>query len=225
MPDGEPIPLSFRNAKALSTRACWGRQNFCGFAARNKVRGARLLRPLRVGSGSQQTARSGLSSALRKAPTALRHDINGPTNTIVDFMRSSACVAVHPLRSERSMAMNAETKTSSSDKTAFRPFQVDVPEADLTDMRRRIKATRLPEKETVSDFSQGVQLAFIQALARYWATDYDWRKVEAQTERPTPVHHRDRWAGHPLHSRPLEDMKMRCRSSSPTAGPARRSSS
>ena len=47
-------------------------------------------------------------------------------------------------------------------------------------MRRRITATRFPEKETVADFSQGVQLAFIQALARYWATDYDWRKVEAK---------------------------------------------
>ncbi len=64
-----------------------------------------------------------------------------------------------------------------SDQSAIRPFRVNVPEAELTDLRRRIKATRFPEKETVADFSQGVQLAFIQALARYWATDYDWRKV------------------------------------------------
>jgi hypothetical protein len=63
--------------------------------------------------------------------------------------------------------MNAETRTSSDDKTAVRPFRVEVPEAELDDMRRRIKATRFPEKEPVSDFSQGVQLAFIQALARY----------------------------------------------------------
>jgi pimeloyl-ACP methyl ester carboxylesterase len=67
-----------------------------------------------------------------------------------------------------------------ADKTAIRPFRVNVPEAELADMRRRIKATRLPEKESVSDFSQGVQLAAIQALARYWATDYDWRRCEAQ---------------------------------------------
>ena len=100
--------------------------------------------------------------------------------------------------------MNVETKTSSSDKTAVRPFRVDVPEAELADMRRRIKATRFPEKETVSDFSQGVQLAFIQALARYWATDYDWRKVEAKLNAYPQLHHRDRRAGHPLHSRPLE---------------------
>ena len=67
-----------------------------------------------------------------------------------------------------------------SDQSAIRPFQVNVPEAELTELRRRITATRFPEKETVADFSQGVQLAFIQALARYWATDYNWRKVEAK---------------------------------------------
>ena len=67
-----------------------------------------------------------------------------------------------------------------SDKTAIRPFHVNVPEAELTELRRRIKATRWPERETVTDASQGVQLATIQALARYWATEYDWRKVEAK---------------------------------------------
>ena len=66
------------------------------------------------------------------------------------------------------------------ESTAIRPFQVNVPEADLADLRRRIVATRLPEKETVGDFSQGVPLATMQKLARYWATDYDWRKVEAR---------------------------------------------
>ena len=65
-------------------------------------------------------------------------------------------------------------------KTAIRPFRVNVPEAELTDLRRRITATRLPEKETVADFSQGVPLATVQKLARYWATEYDWRKVEAR---------------------------------------------
>ena len=64
--------------------------------------------------------------------------------------------------------------------TAIRPFQVNIPETDLTELRRRIKATRFPEKETVTDFSQGVQLAFMQALAQYWATDYNWRRCEAQ---------------------------------------------
>src|ERR687897_316449 len=63
---------------------------------------------------------------------------------------------------------------------AVRPFHIDVPEEDLVDLRRRILATRLPERETVADPSQGVQLATIQELARYWATDYDWRKCEAR---------------------------------------------
>jgi pimeloyl-ACP methyl ester carboxylesterase len=64
--------------------------------------------------------------------------------------------------------------------TAIRPFQVNTPEAELTELRRRILATRFPEKETVTDFSQGVPLATTQKLARYWATEYDWRKVEAR---------------------------------------------
>ena len=74
---------------------------------------------------------------------------------------------------------SATQQSSKQDKNAIRPFQVNVPEADLTELRRRITATRFPEKETVVDGSQGVQLAFMQALAQYWATQYDWRKVEA----------------------------------------------
>ena len=57
-----------------------------------------------------------------------------------------------------------------TDRIAIRPFRFEAPEADLIELRRRITATRFPEKETVADFSQGVQLAFMQALARYWAT-------------------------------------------------------
>jgi len=76
--------------------------------------------------------------------------------------------------------MRAAAEQVSTDRNAVRPFRVEVPEADLAEMLRRIRATRLPEKETVSDFSQGVQLAFIKELARYWANDYDWRKVEAR---------------------------------------------
>ena len=63
---------------------------------------------------------------------------------------------------------------------AIRPFHVDVPEEELADLRRRIAATRWPEKETVPDHSQGVPLAMTQELANYWATDYDWRKCEAK---------------------------------------------
>jgi pimeloyl-ACP methyl ester carboxylesterase len=70
--------------------------------------------------------------------------------------------------------------TQAADKNAIRPFQVNVPEAELTELRRRINATRWPEKEPVAEHSQGVPLATMQKLARYWATEYDWRKVEAR---------------------------------------------
>ncbi|HET8922808.1 MAG TPA: epoxide hydrolase [Candidatus Acidoferrum sp.] len=67
-----------------------------------------------------------------------------------------------------------------TDKNTIRPFHVNVSETELTELRRRINATRWPDRETVPDQTQGVQLATVQALARYWATDYDWRKCEAK---------------------------------------------
>jgi pimeloyl-ACP methyl ester carboxylesterase len=63
---------------------------------------------------------------------------------------------------------------------AIRPFRIAVPEADIIDLRRRIAATRWPERETVTDDSQGVPLAMIQDFTRYWGTDYDWRRIEAR---------------------------------------------
>jgi len=80
--------------------------------------------------------------------------------------------------------MNQNVATSdrkqAADKTAIRPFTVSVPEAELSELRRRINATKWPERETVSNATQGVQLATMQALARYWGTEYDWRKIEAR---------------------------------------------
>jgi pimeloyl-ACP methyl ester carboxylesterase len=64
--------------------------------------------------------------------------------------------------------------------TNIRPFHYKAPEAELTELRRRINATKWPERETVTDATQGVQLATTQALARYWGTEYDWRKIEAK---------------------------------------------
>ena len=74
----------------------------------------------------------------------------------------------------------AGTITRAAGDTALRPFTVDIPEADLADLRARILATRFPDKETVEDDSQGVPLAVMQDLARYSATEYDWRKCEAR---------------------------------------------
>jgi pimeloyl-ACP methyl ester carboxylesterase len=67
-----------------------------------------------------------------------------------------------------------------ADAAAIRPFQVQVPDAELAELRRRVSNTRFPDKETANDFSQGVPLATVQKLAHYWATDYDWRRCEAQ---------------------------------------------
>ena len=64
-----------------------------------------------------------------------------------------------------------QVSKQTDDRNAIRPFHVNVPDADLTDLRRRINATKWPERETVADASQGVQLATTQALARYWATE------------------------------------------------------
>jgi len=77
--------------------------------------------------------------------------------------------------------MTQPSATQQNDKdSAIRPFHVYVPEEELTELRRRVNATRLPERETVADATRGVQLATVQALARYWGTEYDWRKVEAR---------------------------------------------
>jgi pimeloyl-ACP methyl ester carboxylesterase len=67
-----------------------------------------------------------------------------------------------------------------NEREAIRPFRVEIPGAALADLRRRLAATRLPERETVSDHSQGVPLATVEKLVRYWADEYDWRKVEAK---------------------------------------------
>ena len=69
---------------------------------------------------------------------------------------------------------------AAAEKDSVRPFQIDIPEAELVELRRRVAATRWPEKETVEDQSQGPRLATMQALAKYWAADYDWSKCEAR---------------------------------------------
>ena len=67
-----------------------------------------------------------------------------------------------------------------ADNAAIRPFHFEAPKAELLDLRRRIEATKWPEKETVADDTQGVQLATMQKLARYWATEHNWHKCETK---------------------------------------------
>ena len=73
-----------------------------------------------------------------------------------------------------------ERSNKAADKNAIRPFRVNIADGELADLRRRIDATKWPERETVADASQGVQLATMQKLARYWGTEYDWRPCEAR---------------------------------------------
>ena len=88
------------------------------------------------------------------------------------LLAASAAAGALALASPRLVAANPDD--------AIRPFRIDVPEEAIVDLRRRISATRWPDRETVTDPSQGVPLTAIQELARHWATDYDWRKVEAK---------------------------------------------
>jgi hypothetical protein len=86
---------------------------------------------------------------------------------------------------EKEVSMTPATVTArrteqTTDNATIRPFHFEAPEAELIELRRRITATRFPEKEPVADGSHGVQLAVIQALARYWATDYNWRRCETK---------------------------------------------
>jgi pimeloyl-ACP methyl ester carboxylesterase len=80
----------------------------------------------------------------------------------------------------KEMATAQPEAVQPTDPAAIRPFRINMPEEALVNLRRRITATQWPEKETVTDQSQGIPLAMMQELARHWATDYDWRKVEAK---------------------------------------------
>jgi pimeloyl-ACP methyl ester carboxylesterase len=118
----------------------------------------------------------------------LTHRASFRTGTIV--LGAMTCLALGSASAGRTarpalagIAINVSSGTpaiAQTNDTAIRPFRVDVPAAALADLRNRVLATRWPEKETVNDRSQGVQLAKLQELVRYWGTDYDWRKVEAK---------------------------------------------
>jgi pimeloyl-ACP methyl ester carboxylesterase len=95
-----------------------------------------------------------------------------PAPTRRDFLLASAATAA-------ARVMTA-SPAAAADGDAIRPFHIAIADADLVDLRRRIQATRWPDREIVTDATQGVQLATMQALARYWASEHDWRRCEAQ---------------------------------------------
>ena len=93
-----------------------------------------------------------------------------------------------------------ERTEQATDKTAIRPFRFEAPEADLIELRRRIKATRFPERETVTDFSQGVQLTFMQALARLLGNRLQLAQGRGEAELVSQFPHRDRRPRYPFHA-------------------------
>ena len=99
--------------------------------------------------------------------------MSAPSQTRRDVLATTAAAGAVSL-------LNQQTSDAVEGNSTIRPFRIDVPEEKLSDLRRRIAATQWPEKETVEDTSQGVQLRTMQSLARYWATEHDWRKVEAE---------------------------------------------
>jgi pimeloyl-ACP methyl ester carboxylesterase len=113
------------------------------------------------------SAATGTLGLLLFATTNQAQTMTAPTATSTD--------------TKTSVASSAATKPrASTDNTAIRPFTVNIPNEQLTDLKRRIAMTRWPDKETVDDASQGIQLARLQQLVQYWGTGYDWRRVEAK---------------------------------------------
>ena len=114
---------------------------------------------------------------MQKLPDLYRHRFFGAIAAAVAVSLLSFSVFA---ASKRSTEMSAVPKQVGAENAAIRPFKVNIPEAQLAELRRRVNATIWPDKETVSDESEGVQLATMQNLARYWGTEYDWRKIEAK---------------------------------------------
>ena len=97
-----------------------------------------------------------------------------------------------------------------TDNTAIRPFHVSFPETELSELRQRVKLTKWPDRETVTDASQGVQLATMQKLAHYWATEHDWRKCEAKLNAvPNFITEIDGLDIHFIHVRSKHEMRCR----------------
>jgi pimeloyl-ACP methyl ester carboxylesterase len=134
--------------------------------------------------------------ALNKDPSMALDKLQYPARTQTTRLRAATaaalafglCVFSSPDHSqttttsdtESSVLAQSSTRRAAAEDASIRPFKIQVPQAALDDLRRRIAATRWPDKETVADQSQGAQLAKLQELVRYWGSGYDWRKAEAK---------------------------------------------
>jgi pimeloyl-ACP methyl ester carboxylesterase len=117
--------------------------------------------------------------------TELEHRVYDRRLPLAPTMSVLACALLAVTGQAQSTARTPSATTASApaaDGTAIRPFHFHASDEQLADLRRRIQATRWPDKELVADASQGVQLATMQALAKYWGTNYDWRKFEARLD-------------------------------------------
>ncbi len=114
-----------------------------------------------------------------QAPATVAPEQHFP-ETVYHDRRGFLAAAVAGLAVVPALGLFTVHPAQADTKDSVRPFRINIPEEDLVDLRRRLAASRWPDKETVGDQSQGVQLATTQRLVRYWQTDYDWRKVEAR---------------------------------------------
>src|SRR5947207_2595858 len=111
----------------------------------------------------------------------IERGLTGAANAgVFGFLLVAAIMYAQNAFSAEATAAATNAERSASDDKAIRPFRVNVAEKELAELRRRISETRWPDRETVTDQSQGAQLAKLQELARYWGTQYDWRKTEAR---------------------------------------------
>ena len=147
-------------------------------------------------------AMAGLSAGATLTAASYAHlvqdaDAQNSVSSLLFAKQTAAEQAAGPLgliSSYRTSEATTEgAQQMSSDKTDIRPFHVKFPEAELTELRRRINATRWPDRETVQDEAQGMQLATMKELARLLGDRLRLAQVRGETERPAAVHDRDRW--------------------------------
>ena len=140
----------------------------------------KLQSPARFGKLVLARSRT-IETALSSSPTRrgfLAHSLAALSVSLFAF--ASPSHAQTTTTSDAAVVAAAPAAGNAAEDRSIRPFTIHVPQAELDDLRRRLAATRWPDRETVTDPSQGVQLEKLQALVRYWGTDYDWRKVETK---------------------------------------------
>ena len=183
---------------------------------------------LEKGEHTKTHTTGGRSSLL--APSGAAHAFCLQARFLVVFFVATVCLAPsapvlaqHP--AQHGASAQGAAKTRAADDASIRPFRINVPEEALVDLRRRIAATKWPERETVSDATQGVQLATMREARALLGDRLRLAQGGGEAERPAAIRHRRSMGSTSTSSTFVRSIRMPCRSSSPTAGPARSSSS